>query len=228
MKIDGDIAYIPLLVKNGARRMFAMVDVDDVDRVLLHRWRYEARGRTFYAIARSGKTLPNHHMPLHGFIAKALHGDRHDHINGDGLDCRKDNLRLASQGDNAKNRRKTDARWVTSRFKGVHLTVSGKWAAVIRADGTRFACGVFGEEVAAALAYDEAALVHHGAFAKTNRMLGLYADQVPAAEPSSQHAAAQTAYPNEVVSGQTLERVRQASLSNYGSFSSAEHPRPRS
>jgi hypothetical protein len=191
MRIIGDYAFVPLEVhRRFGKRKWAKIDLHNIERVERLWWRPEAGGRTFYAVAKSGKTLPHHHMKMHAFIVRAEHGERWDHINGDGLDNTEANLRLCSQAENARNRRKTNASWVTSRFKGVSITAAGRWCAQITTDGVRTHLGLFTTEAEAAQAYDAAAIERHGAFAKTNLDLGLYEHQAPIVEPSTGHRMA--------------------------------------
>jgi hypothetical protein len=91
-----------------------------------------------------------------------------DHINGDGLDNRRENIRLASPTQNQQNKRKQSAP-ASSRYKGVTFkTARGRWEASIRVDGKNTFLGRFHDEEAAAHAYDAAARIHHGRFASLN------------------------------------------------------------
>jgi hypothetical protein len=91
-----------------------------------------------------------------------------DHINGDGLDNRRANLRLATHSQNACNRRRDKSK-ASSRFVGVSFKkVDGRWAARINYKGKTLSLGRFDSEIAAAKAYDEAAKKYHGEFAKLN------------------------------------------------------------
>lgn len=192
MRIVGDYAFVPLEVhRSYGKRKWARIDIASIERVERLWWRPVAGGRTFYAKATSGKTLPKHHMNMHAFIVRAEHGERWDHINGDGLDNTFENLRLCSQAENARNRRKTNASWVTSHFKGVSATASGRWSADIRSNGISTHLGVFSSQAEAAMAYDAEAVKQHGAFAKTNLDLGLYEFQEEPIEPSTLFVAAQ-------------------------------------
>lgn len=83
------------------------------------------------------------------------------HVNGDPLDCRRENLvvrTIAQRVYNNRKRRLIAGRKPSSRFKGVHwVTRLQSWKACICKDGKRRGLGRYGDEIAAAMAYDEAA-----------------------------------------------------------------------
>jgi hypothetical protein len=89
-----------------------------------------------------------------------------DHINGDGLDNRWSNLRLATKSQNkANNRRYKNNK---SGFKGVSWSVEAqKWHATIQVKGKQIYLGRFTDIREAAEAYRKAAAEHHGAFSRT-------------------------------------------------------------
>lgn len=90
-----------------------------------------------------------------------------DHVNGDRLDNRIDNLRAATPRENSANKRKKPG--ASSKFVGVtRRTDTGKWDAQIKDFGKRTHLGCFTSEEAAARAYDRAAASVHGEFAKVN------------------------------------------------------------
>ncbi len=90
-----------------------------------------------------------------------------DHINGDKLDCRKANLRIATTNQNTKNRLKHTKS--TSKYKGVcFVTKSQKWRASIRFNYKSYFLGEFHSEEDAAKKYDEYALKFFGEFANLN------------------------------------------------------------
>lgn len=102
---------------------------------------------------------------LHCQIFKA--SEKVDHIDGNGLDCRRSNLREATQEQNTRNRR--SARSSTSRFLGVSwYSEKSKWCAQIRINGRNTHLGYFDREENAALAYNFAAHEHFGEFARFN------------------------------------------------------------
>ncbi len=115
-----------------------------------------------YAVSTSaGKTLY-----MHRLLAGDPVGMEVDHINGDGLDNRRENLRVCTPGENRKNTRSFTG---ASRYKGVSWDKHIKrWRAAITVDWETVRLGHFGIERNAALAYDRAALEYHGSYAHTN------------------------------------------------------------
>lgn len=89
-----------------------------------------------------------------------------DHINGNPLDFRKENLRpvTASQNQQNRNKKKADT---TSPYKGVHKAKNW-WFARLGGRGLCTNLGLWKTEVEAAKAYDIAALYIYGQYAKTN------------------------------------------------------------
>ena len=148
----------------------ALVDDEDADRVIAAGpWHAYRNKKTWYAkhtvcVAKGAWQS----IPLHRFILGAgPEAPSIDHINGNGLDnCRK-NLRHCTTAENLCNARKR--RGTSSRYKGVYLDVaSGKWKAQAQVHGRRISLGRFDSEIDAAEAYDAAARRHYGEFARTN------------------------------------------------------------
>lgn len=100
-----------------------------------------------------------------------LHNDNDmvcDHINGNGLDNRKANLRQATYAQNSWNRGKNRVPSY-SKYKGVSLHgTDRKWQAQICVHGKRIYLGRFNSELEAAMAYDAAAVKYHGRYANVN------------------------------------------------------------
>ncbi len=91
-----------------------------------------------------------------------------DHINHNGLDNRKANLRAVSMTQNNWNRRKQRGEF-TSRYKGVHFDKeSGKWGSSIKCKGKQIIIDWFDDEVSAAKAYDKKAKELFGEYAYLN------------------------------------------------------------
>ena len=110
----------------------------------------------------------------HRVIWKMHYGDdphQIDHINGDRGDNRIENLRVALGGENNRaSRRNTSA----TGFKGViHASRSENFEARIKLNGKQRHLGTYPTAIAAAQAYDAAAIEMHGEFAITNASLGL-------------------------------------------------------
>ncbi len=147
--------------------LVAIVDDEDFLRVSTRKWHAYACGNGWRA--RATFAPPKRNVLLHRFILGLSPQDSRtvDHINGDGLDCRRSNLRACAWADNNKNRRPRDGR----KFKGI-FTLRGRFGARIAVDGTRFSLGVYATEIEAAIAYDAAARRYHGAFARLNFPIG--------------------------------------------------------
>lgn len=149
----------------------ALVDDEDYERVAAVKWYASVHPRTIYAQRDCHANGKRTAVCLHRFIMSAPQGMWVDHINGDGLDNRKSNLRVCTPAENLRNQRRPTGRSV---FKGISFdAVNKKWRATIRVSGKRVFLGRFLDERSAAMAYDAAALLHHGAFACTNADLGL-------------------------------------------------------
>jgi len=142
---------------------FAIVDKEDYEELNKMKW-YVQESEGFYAICRrGGKTLW-----MHRVIMNAPDDMKVDHKNHKRLDNRKENLRLASNTENNRNRRKMQGKF-TSKYKGVFWDKQrGKWAARIYVNGKLIHLGYFDSEIEAAMVYDEAAKKYHGKFACLN------------------------------------------------------------
>jgi len=139
----------------------ALVDDEDYALVSQYRWRTTSRQhrRTVYAI--NGKTRLLMHKLITGF-------KQTDHINGNGLDNRRVNLRESTSAQNRMNMSKQRGEY-TSEYKGVSWDYRRKkWRAYIQVDRKHIYLGRFDSEVDAAKVYDAAAVEYFGAFAYTN------------------------------------------------------------
>lgn len=149
--------------------MVALVDDEDYELVSQYRWQALRGRRTFYAQAKTPRrdgrqTSMSMHRLILGLMGGTLHAD---HINGDGLDNRRNNLRPATRTQNARNRR-LDYNSV-SGFKGVTAGRSGRgWQARIRVGNTLLHLGTFDTPQQAARTYDSKARDLFGEFAWLN------------------------------------------------------------
>lgn len=102
---------------------------------------------------------------MHRVVMKAPPGTIVDHINGNGLDNRRSNLRFATNQENQRNARKRGDG--TTPFKGVRRKSGGFEANIRTAAGKKY-LGRFDSAERAAVAYDDAAREHFGSFASLN------------------------------------------------------------
>ncbi len=152
---------------------YAVVDEEDYERLFeMDKWyvsRSEVKGPYAFGYKeRQGKKVIQMHNFIMNFIpTKEL---RLDHINGNGLDNRKENLRPALISENRVNARKK--RNSKSQYKGVGVHGQGmyprKWRADITIYGEKMHLGTFFTELDAAKAYDFMANKHYGKFARLN------------------------------------------------------------
>lgn len=136
--------------------------IDDCDSALSQRsWKELDRNGITYVSDLSGTKL------LHRVIMCAQPGVYVDHKDLDGLNNRRSNLRYCTHSQNQANRRG----WGKSGFKGVARKGSRdgrRWEASIKKDGVTHYLGHYLTKEEAALAYNEAAKILHGEFARLN------------------------------------------------------------
>lgn len=146
----------------------AVVDDSDYERVSKHKW---------HALITCNLVYAARNVTVHGKRKKSLmHRELSccpnecvvDHINGNTLDNRTENLRLASFRENAANRSKIN-KSATSIYRGVYYdTARRRWRSQIKTSGKNKFLGHFTSEIDAAKAYDNAARTEYGDFARTN------------------------------------------------------------
>lgn len=143
-----------------------IIDDEDFERVTKYNWFgwTTPRHTSMYVVG----WVDHKTVRLHRFIMGAKIGSIVDHSNGNALDNRKCNLRIATSkqnNQNAKKRRNSK----TSKFKGVHYCNVWKiWKAQIQTNKKKLCLGSYNTELEAAKAYDLAALEYFGEFARIN------------------------------------------------------------
>ena len=150
---------------------FALVDPDDYDELSKYKWYAVRSPRGYYAVrsakAKNGRSGQKN-VRMHRIILKAPEDKFIDHINHNGLDNRKSNLRICTMQQNSWNMRKQRGNCV-SQYKGVTRRKDiGKWQARIICNRKRISIGCFDDEIAAAMAYDNKAKELFGEFAAPN------------------------------------------------------------
>lgn len=141
---------------------FTLIDTDDYEHVTAFKWTAKRNGSRWYAHRRVlGANGRYQHISLHRFLLDAPPGLEVDHINGDGLDNRRANLRLGTKMQNLGNQGLRSSN--TSGYKGVY-PIGNHWGAKL----VRQYLGFFDTAELAARAYDTAARLRYGEFARLN------------------------------------------------------------
>jgi len=143
-----------------------LVDDEDYDKLLEYSWHVHRGRNTRYAV----RSSHNKTIRMHREILRVSPDERIDHINRNGLDNRRCNLRVCTRSQNHQNMLMPPH---SSRFKGVSWNKwTEKWESRIKANGKNIFLGRFDDEQEAARAYNEAALKYFGEFALVNDFEG--------------------------------------------------------
>lgn len=138
-----------------------LIDDSDAHLVLGRPWHAIPARDTFYAQAGDDTNVY-----LHRLITEAPAGLVVDHANRNGLDNRRQNLRVCTYSQNHANRPAPANN--TSGYKGVFRARSGRWTARVTVDRKARHLGTFDDPWTAAQAYNEAAVEAWGEFAHLN------------------------------------------------------------
>jgi hypothetical protein len=144
---------------------FAIVDDEDFERLCNYKWVISDGYAVTSFRNENGEYKQN--LRMHRMILDVQEGKVIDHINGDRIDNRKENLRIATQKQNSWNSKKKDSEKATSKYKGVSVS-SGKFIVKIKHDGKKEHVGTFNDEIAAANAYNYYAVKYFGEYARLN------------------------------------------------------------
>ncbi len=159
------------------------VQVDDEDYVFLNRWRWHLskEKNLFYAMRNETSSVigKRYHVSMHRVIMGVYDPEIEiDHIDHNGLNNQKNNLRACTGDQNRKNRRKGHG--ATSKYIGVHLRIRKRklgeeykvWVGGIHSKGNKEPRKHFSHteqgEIQAAKYYDTLAKKHYGEFANLN------------------------------------------------------------
>lgn len=144
-----------------------VINFDDENEQLYsnHNWRIFKCGNVVYVVANDLKKKGGL-LYFHRIVVNATKGQIVDHINGDGCDNRKENLRICTNQQNVFNGRKCNKE-TSSQYKGVNWDKEKKrWRATIRSK----IVGRFKTEVEAALCYNKFAQIEFGQYARLNEI----------------------------------------------------------
>jgi hypothetical protein len=151
------IRYIPL-----TQGKYAVIEAADYERAAMFSWHASNSGARTYACSNIG----GRNVSLHRFLMNPPAGMVVDHIDHDGLNDRRSNLRICTQRQNLYNSRPKGR---SSRFKGVCWDKARqRWVVYIRYGGRNRFIGQFADEIEAAKAYDRAAASLFGEYAYLN------------------------------------------------------------
>ena len=162
---DNGVRVIPL-----TQGYEATVDEADYERVSQYKWHVKPECNTMYAVSSVGRTTTY----MHRLIMDAGERDVYvDHINGNGLDNRQENLRLCDNRLNQGNQRlsrnnTTGYKGVTVKHRMTKTGIKSSICAKIHYEGRDIHLGCFQNLETAARAYDAAAKEYFGEFAKLN------------------------------------------------------------
>jgi hypothetical protein len=138
---------------------FAKVDDEDYDWLMQRKWICNGR----YVLSRRGGMKKR--ISMHREIMNPPDDMEVDHIDHDGLNNQRCNLRVCTHYQNSQNR--TMHKPTHSGYKGVGRHFS-KWRATIRVNTIRIRLGRFETKEEAAHAYDDAAIKYFGEFSQLN------------------------------------------------------------
>jgi len=155
-----------------AQPRYAKVDPADYKWLREYEWIAVKVAHNFYAVrqvkVRGTKGTRLSMMYMHRELIEVADGLRVDHINHNGMDNRRTNLRAVTHSQNMWHRRKHSIT-TQSKYKGVCWDKkSHKWRASIKFERKKIYLGCFKSEIEAAKAYDRAAKKYHGEFASLN------------------------------------------------------------
>lgn len=155
---------MPVYDKEGRIIARTRIDPRDHEKMMVHRWNLSPDGYVVRHVTRAGGKKKT--IRLHRVVNRTPEGMLTDHVNGNKLDNRRQNLRSATPSQNNANSRPRPRR---SRYRGVYWhNQAGKWVSQISVNGTVRHLGLFRSEDRAGRAYDEVAQIEYGEFARLN------------------------------------------------------------
>lgn len=153
---------------NLTKNQIALIDDEDYDLVSQYRWYAAKKRNTWYAattIWGNGKDTKQY-LLMHRLIAKPTGKSIVDHIDRNGLNNQKNNLRICTNSLNLRNCPRT--RQGRSGYRGVTSLPRDRWLARINHDGKHLRIGMYTDKEEAARAYDVYAVILYGPFSHTN------------------------------------------------------------
>lgn len=147
------------------RGLYALVDDEDYAEFGGYNWQAVPKGNgNYYAKRSHWDGTKESTVLMHRQVTNCPKGMQVDHIDGNGLNNCRSNLRICTSAQNNTNSRRSNSK----QYRGVFRYLKNGWRCGIRANGSRIDKYGFTTAEDAARAYDELARRHHGEFARLN------------------------------------------------------------
>ena len=157
-----------------------LVDDADYEKYNQFNWSAHRSGKKYYPVRKVKINGKSREIYLHREIVNAPSGLHVDHINGDSLDCRRENMRLVTHSQNAMNRRlRSDNK---TGVVGVSRRRSGKYLAYYSDNGKFKTLGSFPTLEEAKSAREAVEAKHYGKYARSKDLL---VEKLPEAKPEN-------------------------------------------
>jgi len=158
---DDGIAVIYMKNKKNDEVKEILVDEEDWHELMRSSW----TNNVGYAMGQ----IDRKYWRMHRYIMQTTDKDIFiDHINGNRLDNRKENLREVTPAENGMNKKPRNDENATSKYKGVNRRSVNRFGAIVTKNGINYNLGLFIDEKDAARAYNEKAKELFGEFANLN------------------------------------------------------------
>lgn len=147
------------------------VDDEDFEYLNKYKWHTLVGGKDlFYATRTINNPVKKRVLMHREILGLTDRGIKGDHIDHNGLNNQRSNLRVATHSENMQNKRASGV----SKFLGVSKQKKNKYTfryvAAIGYEGKKIKLGVFRDEVKAAIAYNEGAIKYYGNKAQLNEI----------------------------------------------------------
>ncbi|MDD5551396.1 MAG: HNH endonuclease [Candidatus Omnitrophica bacterium] len=142
-----------------------LVLVDDEDYNWLNQWDWSWRENYAYRWRNKQDGRGSQFIHMHRLIMNCPKNKEIDHIDGNGLNNQRKNLRICNHSQNGSNRGRLKLN--KTGYKGVRIHC-GSVIAQIASKGKKYHLGTFPDVVSAAQAYDVKAKKLHGKYARLN------------------------------------------------------------
>lgn len=149
--------------KGRERNLCAIVDDEDFEELNKYKWQVFKHRNTFYCRRRTAVNGKRISIWMHRLLLSAEYPNVIDHIDRDGLNNQRANLRIATYSQNGANRKSKN------KYLGVYFNKNESvYIASVQKNGKIYSKGGFKTESDAALCYNKMAIEHHGEFARLN------------------------------------------------------------